>query len=183
MVLAPNDLFSWNKNTVRYGLWWGYIIYIMLLICTMHNSTHSAHNCLLTPWQGCLLCPRSSCYVFPPPLSGTNYCSLYTYRGLLPPRGRPFSQDPRTLPPHSSEHSLPHGESNPMVCCVTPIPPGNLILQCAVHLVPPSSGSYGALCTPWPQRRYFDFIWESSTALPLGAITLKRKRLLPKVFT
>jgi hypothetical protein len=41
MVLAPNDLFSWNKNTVRHGLWWGHIIYIMLLICTKHNSTHS----------------------------------------------------------------------------------------------------------------------------------------------
>jgi hypothetical protein len=25
-------------------------------------------------------------------------------QGPLPPRWRPFSQDPRTLPPHSSEH-------------------------------------------------------------------------------
>ncbi len=52
------------------------------------RNTHSVHNYLLKTWWSCLLCPRSSCYVFPPPLSGINWCSL-------PPPGGPGPPTPK----------------------------------------------------------------------------------------
>jgi hypothetical protein len=51
----------------------------------MHSNTHSVHNCFLKSWRSRLLCPRSSCYVFPPPLSGPNCCSLPLSGGPGPP--------------------------------------------------------------------------------------------------
>jgi hypothetical protein len=49
------------------------------------HDTHSVHNYLLKSWWSRLLCPRSSCFVFPPPLSGSNWCSLPLSGGLGPP--------------------------------------------------------------------------------------------------
>ncbi len=72
------------------------------------RDTHSVHNYLLKLWWSRLLCFWSSCYVFPPPLSGSNWCSLPPPLGdwgPLPPRWHHFSQDPRTLPPHGSEQT------------------------------------------------------------------------------
>ncbi len=75
----------------------------MLLICTMHSNTHSVHNYLSKSWRGRLLCPRSSCYVFPPPLSGTNCCSLPLPGGPGPPSPKVASPFP------GSAHTPSHG--------------------------------------------------------------------------
>ncbi len=49
-----------------------------------HYDTHSLHNHHLKSWWSRLLCPQSSCYVFPPTLSGIIWCSLPLPGGLRP---------------------------------------------------------------------------------------------------
>ncbi len=80
MVLAPNDLFSWNNNTMRRKSCMGLLHYC----CTMHNGTHSVHNRSLKPWWGRLPCSQTF-YVFSPPLSGLNWHSLSIVGGPGPP--------------------------------------------------------------------------------------------------
>ncbi len=44
--------------------------------------------------------------LLPCPESTDAHCPFLGVRGPLPPKWRPLSQDPRTLPPHGSEHLL-----------------------------------------------------------------------------
>jgi hypothetical protein len=81
MVLAPNDLFSWNNDTMRYDSMMGMLHYR----CTMHNDTHSVHNRLLKPWWGRLPCTQTIFYVFSSPLSKLNWRSLSVVGGPGPP--------------------------------------------------------------------------------------------------
>jgi hypothetical protein len=99
MVLAPNDLFSWNKNTERHETFFRRdIIYFSYNA----RDTHSVHNYLLKPWRSRLLCSWSSCYIFLPPLSGTNWCSLSLFGGPgrpTPKVASPFPGSTHTLSP------------------------------------------------------------------------------------
>jgi hypothetical protein len=72
MVLAPNDLFSWNNNTMRHSAYDRYLHYCW----SMHNDTYSVHDRSLRPWWGRLPLFQPSCYVFSPPLSRVNWSSL-----------------------------------------------------------------------------------------------------------
>ncbi len=54
MVLAPNDLFSWNNNTMNYNAYDGYLHYCW----SMHDDTYSVHDRSLKPWLGRLPCFR-----------------------------------------------------------------------------------------------------------------------------
>ncbi len=80
MVLAPNDLFSWKNNTVKYNSCNGYVI-----LCPMHNDTYSVHDRSLKPWWSHLPCSQTFYYVFSLPLSGLNWCSLSPIGGPGPP--------------------------------------------------------------------------------------------------
>ncbi len=60
----------------------------------MHNNTHSVHNRLLKSWQDRLPFLRSCCYVFLPPLSGTNCCPSPFPGGAGPPNPRMASLFP-----------------------------------------------------------------------------------------
>ncbi len=81
MVLAPNDLFSWNNNTMSYIL----VMDMLHYCCPMHNDTYSVHNRSLKPWWSHLSCLQSFCYVFSPPLSGLNWTQLSLFGGPGPP--------------------------------------------------------------------------------------------------
>ncbi len=78
MVLAPNDLFSWNNNTMSY-------------ILVMHNDTYSVHDRSLKPWWSRLPCLQPFCYVFSSPLSELNWrlTSPLGARGPHPQNGVP----------------------------------------------------------------------------------------------
>ncbi len=99
MVMAPNNLFSWNNKYNKYIVTKD-IYTFFLMLCTW---THSVHARILKPWRGSLPwlpAISSSCHVFLPPLSGLNWRSLSPLGNPvpLPPKWRPFSQGPRTLP-------------------------------------------------------------------------------------
>jgi hypothetical protein len=81
MVLAPNDLFSWNNNTMKYNACNGYLHYCW----SMHDDTYSVHDRPSKPWWGRLPCFRTFCYVFSPPLSRLNWRSLSPIGGPGPP--------------------------------------------------------------------------------------------------
>ncbi len=83
MVIAPNDLFSWNNRFNEYNVTVD-IYTFFLRLCTW---TYSVQARILKPWRGNL--PRlpaisSSCHVFPPPLSGFNWRSLSPLGGPVP---------------------------------------------------------------------------------------------------
>ncbi len=64
MVLAPNDLFSWNNKYSKYTII--YIANAFTSIFQLSTSTHSAHAGILKPWRGrlpCLLAVFSSHHV------------------------------------------------------------------------------------------------------------------------
>ncbi len=81
MVLAPNDLFSWNN---KYNVT-NTFTHFLLELCTW---THSVHARILKPWRGSLPwlpAISSSCHVFPLPLTGLNWRSLFPPGGSGPP--------------------------------------------------------------------------------------------------
>ncbi len=82
MVLAPNDLFSWNNNTMSTMLT---RVFTLHLLSVMHVNTYSVHNRFLKPWWGRLLCFCSSRHVFSPSLARLNWRSLTPTRGPSPP--------------------------------------------------------------------------------------------------
>ncbi len=51
--LAPNDLFSWNNNTMNQNS----RIDMLHYGCPMHNDTYSVHNHSSKPWWSHLPCP------------------------------------------------------------------------------------------------------------------------------
>jgi hypothetical protein len=95
MVLAPNDLFSWNKNTMSYIL----VMDMLHYCCSMHNDNYSVHYRSLKPWWSCLPCLQSFCYVFSPPLSGFNWRLTSPFGGQGPPT--PKMASPLLGSPHT----------------------------------------------------------------------------------
>ncbi len=89
MVLAPNDLFSWKNDTMRYDSMMGMLHYCY----TMHNDTHSVHNRLLKPWWGRLPCTQtfSTSSLLPCPNSTDAHCPLLGARAPPPQKWRPHS--------------------------------------------------------------------------------------------
>ncbi len=64
MVLAPNDLFSWNNKYNKYNEYTS--LTHALLSSQLCTLTHSVHAGILKPWRGRLPCPLvvfSSCHV------------------------------------------------------------------------------------------------------------------------
>jgi hypothetical protein len=81
MVIAPNDLFSWNNKYNEYNVTRDIYTLSSWRLCT---STHSVHARVLKPWRGSLPSISSSYHVFPPPLSGLNWRSLSPLGGPGP---------------------------------------------------------------------------------------------------
>ncbi len=83
MVIAPNDLFSWNNRYNKYNVT-NIFTYFLLGLCTW---THSVHARVLKPLRGSLPwlpAISSFCHVFPLPLSGLNWGSLSPLGGPGP---------------------------------------------------------------------------------------------------
>jgi hypothetical protein len=85
MVLAPNDLFSWN---IRYNKYNEYSITdtFTCFFPAMH-TTYSVHAGILKPWRGRLPWPLavfSFCHIFSLPWSGLNWRSLFPPWGSSP---------------------------------------------------------------------------------------------------
>ncbi len=79
--------------------------------------THSVHARVLKPWRGSLPwlhAVSSFCHVFPLPLSGLNWRSLSPLGDPvpLPPKWRPSSQGPHTLPYWDPEQFKPVSKQN-----------------------------------------------------------------------
>ncbi len=87
MVMAPNDLFSWNNRYNKYNVTTIFTNFLLKLC----RWTHSVHARVLKPWRGSLPWPPaiSFYHVFPPPLSGLNWRSLSPVP--LPPKWRAHS--------------------------------------------------------------------------------------------
>jgi hypothetical protein len=64
MVLAPNDLFSWNNNTMSYIL----VMDMFHYCCPMHTDTNSVHNRSLKPWWSHLPYLQSFCCLLSSPV-------------------------------------------------------------------------------------------------------------------
>ncbi len=107
MVLAPNDLFSWNNDTMSIIL---IRVFTLCLLSVMHINTYSVHNRFLKPWWGRLLCFCPSCHVFSPSLSKLNWLSLTPTGGPGPPTPRVASL------PTGSAHS-PFSGSRTLCTC------------------------------------------------------------------
>ncbi len=105
MVLAPNDLFSWNNKYNKYNKY--NITNTFNCISSAMHTTYSVHAGILKPWRGRLPWPLvvfSFCHVFSLPLSGLNWRSLFPPWGSGPPF---HSQGPRTLPCRDPEQDCP----------------------------------------------------------------------------
>ncbi len=101
MVLAPNDLFSWNN---KYNKYIGYNISdtFTCFFLAMH-TTYSVHAGILKPWRGCLpWLPAvfSFYHVLFLPLSGLNWRSLFPPWGSNPPF-------PKMAPPFTGSAHTP----------------------------------------------------------------------------
>ncbi len=100
MVLAPNDLFSWNNNTISTMVIKVSTYYISCWL--MHVNTHSVHNRFPKPWWGRLLCSFPSCHVtsscLPCPNSTDAHWPQLGAPVPPPPKWHPLPQGQRTLP-------------------------------------------------------------------------------------
>ncbi len=86
MVLAPNDLFSWNNKYSKYKEY--NILDTFTCIFLAMHTTYSVHAGILKPWRGhlpWLLVVFSSYHVFTLPFSGLNWRSLFPPWGSGPP--------------------------------------------------------------------------------------------------
>ncbi len=86
MVLAPNDLFSWNNKYSKYNEC--NILDTFTCIFLAMHTTYSVHAGILKPWRGrlpWLLVVFSSYHVFTLPLSGPNWRFLFLPWGSGPP--------------------------------------------------------------------------------------------------
>jgi hypothetical protein len=95
MIYFPETIIQWSTT----------LVIDMLHHCRpMHNDTYSVHNHPLKPWWGHLPCSQTFCYVFPPPLSGLNWCLLSSVGGQGPPTPKvasPLLGSPQTPFPGS----------------------------------------------------------------------------------
>ncbi len=101
MVLAPNDLFSWNNKYNKY-IEYNITDTFTCFFLAMH-TTYSVHAGILKPWRGRL--PRlpavfSFYHVLSLPLSGLNWRSLFLPRGSDPPF-------PKMAPPFTGSAHTP----------------------------------------------------------------------------
>ncbi len=111
MVLAPNDLFSWNN---KYNKYLGYnVTDIFTCFFLAMHTTHSVHAGILKPWRGCLPWPPaffSFYHVFSLPLSGLNWRPLFPLWGSGPPFPKmapPFTGSAYTpFPGSGTVHSI-----------------------------------------------------------------------------
>jgi hypothetical protein len=81
MVLAPNDLFSWNNNTMKHNA-------MTDIYTTADRCTLTLTLCMIVPWSRdgvVFFASRHFCYVFTSPLSGLNWISLAPTGGPGPP--------------------------------------------------------------------------------------------------
>ncbi len=107
MVIEPNDLFYWNNKYNKYNVT-NIFTHFLLELCTW---THSVHALVLKPWRGRLpWLPAIStfCHVFLFPCLGSTdaLCPRLGDPVPPPPRWRPYSQGPRTLPYRDPEQLL-----------------------------------------------------------------------------
>ncbi len=112
MVLAPNDLFSWNN---KYNKYYGYnVINTFTCFFLAMHTTHSVHAGILKPWRGRLPWPLvvfSFCHVFSLPLSGLNWRPLFPPWGSSPPFPKmapPFTGSAHTPLPGSGTICMGH---------------------------------------------------------------------------
>ncbi len=110
MVLAPNHLFSWSKNTVRHRTFWTGIHYVHY--ATYYTMCMTLTLCIISSWSReevvFLVLSHLATSSLLPCLELTDaHCPFLGALGPLPPKWRPLSQDPRILPPHGSEHKGP----------------------------------------------------------------------------
>jgi hypothetical protein len=101
MVLAPNDLISWNNKYNKYNEY--NITDTFTRIFLAMHTTYSGHAGILKPWRGRLPWPLvvfSSCHFFFLPLSGLNWRSLSLSWGS----GPPF---PKMAPPFTGSAHTP----------------------------------------------------------------------------
>ncbi len=109
MVLAPNDLFSWN-NKYNKSNEYNITDTFTCIFLAMH-TTYSVHAGILKPWRGRLPWPLvvfTSYHVFSPPLSGLNWRSSFPPWGS----GPPF---PKMAPPFTGSVYTPLPGSGTMV--------------------------------------------------------------------
>jgi hypothetical protein len=106
MVIAPNDLFSWNNKYNEYNVTkdiytlssWSYAR--QLILCMLAFWSHAGVVFLVF-----LPSPHLVTSFHLPCLGSTDaHCSPLGDPVPLPPKWRPFPQGPRTLPYRGSEH-------------------------------------------------------------------------------
>ncbi len=105
MVLAPNDLFSWNNKYRKY-MEYNIAVTFTCFFLAIH-TTYSVHAGILKSWRGCLPWPPavlSFYHVLSLPLSGLNWRSLFPPWGF----GPPF---PKMAPPFTGSTHTPLPES------------------------------------------------------------------------
>jgi hypothetical protein len=101
MVLAPNDLFSWNNKYNKYNEY--NITDTFTCIFLAMHTTYSVHAGILKPWRGrlpWLPVVFPSYHVFSLPLSGLNWRSLFPPWGSGPP-------SPKMAPPFTGSVHTP----------------------------------------------------------------------------
>ncbi len=116
MVLAPNDLFSWNNKHnkhIEYNITDTFTRFFLAM-----HTTYSVHAGILKPWRGrlpCLPAVFSVYHVLSLPLSGLNWRSLFPPWGSDPPFPKmapPFTGSAHTPLPgsgtitHTSQHHV-----------------------------------------------------------------------------
>ncbi len=105
MVLAPNDLFSWNNKYTKYNEYNVTDTFTCFFLSYAH--TYSVHAGILKPWRGCLpwlLVVFPFYHVFSLPLAGSNWRSLFPPWGSVPPfpkMATPFTGSAHTPLPGS----------------------------------------------------------------------------------
>jgi hypothetical protein len=113
MVLAPNDLFSWNNKYNKY-IEYNITDTFTCFFLAMH-TTYSVHADILKPWRGrlpWLPAVFSFYHVLSLPLSGLNWRSLFPPWGSDPPFPKmapPFTGSAHTPLPGSGTVSTPAG--------------------------------------------------------------------------
>ncbi len=106
MVIAPNDLFSWNNRYNKYNV----TNIFSHLLPELSTWTYSVHARVLKPWRGSLPWPPAifsfsvvTSFLFPCLGSTDVPCPRLGDPVPPPPRWRPYSGGPRTLPHRDSE--------------------------------------------------------------------------------
>jgi hypothetical protein len=148
---------SWNKNTVRHGIFMGIYYVHYAAYYTVHTTLT-----LCISWSGegavfFVLGHLAMSSLLPCPESTDAHCPFLGVRGPLPPKWRPLSQDPRTHKrtsvnirtaliwwPLYSETMIRNTASGALVLPPSPSPPSLTALgSCACFW---SAGSCSVLC-------------------------------------